>query len=138
MSTRLRHTLTGVVSIALTCILGLGSRQYAAELPRFVGLYAGDALWALALFLVLRLILPGQATGRVAALAYVLSVLVEISQVYHAPWIDSIRQTRLGGLILGFGFLWSDLACYAVGVGMGLILEACLTRLQRRWTNLPT
>ncbi len=45
-----------------------------------------------------------------------LTVTVELSQLYHAPWIDSIRQTTLGGLILGFGFLWSDLACYALGV----------------------
>ena len=45
----------------------------------------------------------------------ILSIAVELSQLYHAPWIDSIRQTTLGGLILGFGFLWSDLACYAVG-----------------------
>ena len=26
-------------------------------------------------------------------------------------------------LVLGFGFLWSDLACYAVGVGLGVIVE---------------
>ena len=51
------------------------------------------------------------------------SVAIELSQLYHAPWIDSIRQTTLGGLILGFGFLWSDLACYAAGVGVGIILE---------------
>jgi hypothetical protein len=52
-----------------------------------------------------------------------LSVGVELSQLYHAPWIDSIRQTTLGGLILGFGFLWTDLACYAFGVGLGVLLE---------------
>ena len=45
------------------------------------------------------------------------------SVLYHTPWIDSIRQTTLGGLILGFGFLWSDLACYAVGVGFGVVME---------------
>ena len=47
--------------------------------------------------------------------------------MYHAPWIDSIRRTTLGGLVLGFGFVWSDLACYAVGVGLGILIElACL------------
>ena len=24
---------------------------------------------------------------------------------------------------LGFGFLWSDLVCYAAGVGLGVVLE---------------
>ena len=51
------------------------------------------------------------------------SVAVEVSQLYHAPWIDSIRHTTLGGLILGFDFLWSDLVCYAVGVGLGVLVD---------------
>ena len=51
-----------------------------------------------------------------------MSVAVEISQLYHAPWIDSIRQTTLAALILGFGFLWSDLVCYAAGVSLGILI----------------
>ena len=43
--------------------------------------------------------------------------------VIPPPWIDSIRHTTLGGLVLGFGFLWSDLACYAAGVGLGVTIE---------------
>ena len=50
-------------------------------------------------------------------------MLVEVSQLYKAPWIDSIRRTTLGGLVLGYDFVWSDLACYAVGVGLGVAVE---------------
>ncbi len=69
------------------------------------------------------------------------AVAIEISQLYHDPWIDAIRQTTLGGLILGFGFLWSDLACYAVGVGLGVMIEIGLNALKQqdighRW-SLP-
>ena len=46
-----------------------------------------------------------------------------MNQLYHAPWIDSIRHTTLGGLILGFDFVASDLACYVVGVGLGVIIK---------------
>jgi hypothetical protein len=59
----------------------------------------------------------------------VLAASVEVSQLYHAPWIDAIRQTRLGGWVLGFGFLWSDLACYAVGIATGAVAELGLSRL---------
>ncbi|MCY7330065.1 MAG: DUF2809 domain-containing protein [Saprospiraceae bacterium] len=38
-----------------------------------------------------------------------------MGQLYHAPWMDGLRVTRLGGLILGFGCLWSDLGCYTLG-----------------------
>ena len=61
---------------------------------------------------------------RVACvLALVFSYLIEISQLYHAPWIDAIRATALGGLVLGFGFLWSDILCYTVGVLLGIIVD---------------
>jgi hypothetical protein len=43
--------------------------------------------------------------------------------LYHANWIDTIRKTTLGGLILGYGFLWSDLLAYAIGIAAGVIIE---------------
>ena len=118
-----RNPLVQLALIALVAALGIGSRRYSNALPGFIAAYAGDTLWALAAFLGFGLILPRQSTRTIALLAMTLSVAVELSQLYHAPWIDSIRQTTLGGLILGFGFLWSDLACYAAGVGIGVILE---------------
>lgn len=60
---------------------------------------------------------------QIFVLAIGLCFLIEISQIYHAPFIDSIRQTRVGGLVLGFGFLWSDLVAYSVGGLVGLALE---------------
>jgi Protein of unknown function (DUF2809) len=112
-----------IILIALACILGIGSRSYSQVLPGFIAAFAGDTLWALAAFLGIGLILPRASTWTIACLAMSFSVAVELSQLYHAPWIDSIRHTKLGGLTLGFGFLWSDLACYAVGVGIGVIVE---------------
>ena len=92
-------------------------------LPGFIAAYAGDTFWAFAAFLGIGLILPRASTRTVAMLAMAFSVAVELGQLYHARWIDSIRQTTLGGLILGFGFLWSDLVCYTLGVGLGVLIE---------------
>jgi len=124
-----RPPLLHVALIVLVAILGIGSRRYAHALPEIIAAYAGDTLWALAAFLAIGLLLPRASTVRVAALAMALSVAVELSQLYHADWIDSIRQTTLGGLILGFGFVWSDLACYAVGVGLGVCGEMLFRRV---------
>ncbi len=63
------------------------------------------------------------STVYIACLALLFSFSIEISQLYHATWIDSLRATKLGGLILGYGFLWSDLVCYSIGIGVGLLLE---------------
>lgn len=75
------------------------------------------------LFLLVSTLLAGSSVLMRAAISLVLAFLVEISQLYHAPWIDSIRQTTLGGLVLGFGFLWTDLVCYSVGIAIGSLTE---------------
>src|SRR5208337_1413384 len=118
---RRRNPVIWLAMIALACLLGIGSRRYAHALPGFIAVYAGDTFWALAASLSFGLILPRASTRTVAMLAMAFSVAVELSQLYHAPWIDSIRHTTIGGLILGFGFLWSDLACYSLGVGLGAV-----------------
>jgi hypothetical protein len=112
-----------MVLIAVVVAFGLASRRFGRTLPAFVAAYAGDTLWSLAAFLFIGIVLPRAPTRTVAVLAMALSSAVEVSQLYHAPWIDSIRHTTMGGLVLGFGFLWSDLACYAVGVGLGVSAE---------------
>ena len=59
-------------------------------------------------------------------IALAFSYLIEVSQLYHAPWIDAIRATTLGALVLGFGFLWSDIACYTVGIILGIVVDSLL------------
>lgn len=107
----------------LTVALGLASRRFGAMLPGWVATYAGDVLWALLVFWVMRVWRPqggrGWAAGRALGFAY----LVEISQCYHPAWLQTLRRSPLGGLLLGHGFLWSDLLCYTGGVLLGVALE---------------
>jgi hypothetical protein len=62
---------------------------------------------------------------------------IELSQMYHAPWIDDLRHTRAGGLVLGYGFLWSDLLCYTLGVTLGLLFEIALGKRHARKQRDP-
>lgn len=112
----------------VTVILGLSSRQWPGALPPFVAAYAGDTLWAAMVFWGLALVQPRRSTATLAMAALAIAVAVEVSQLSHAGWLVALRGTRLGGLVLGYGFLWSDLACYAVGVGMVATLDLVLQR----------
>ncbi len=103
--------------------LGLASRCYGASLPPVLAEYAGDTLWALLVFLAVSTLRPNAWLPFRGATPLGLAFLVELSQLYHAPWLDGIRATTIGGLVLGFGFLWTDLVCYAVGVGIGILLD---------------
>ena len=74
-------------------------------------------------FIGLGLLFPRLPTGATAALALTISFLVETSQLYHSPWIDAIRSTRLGPLVLGSVFNWPDFPAYTLGVLIGVTLE---------------
>jgi len=111
------------VGSCLVVALGMASRGYASVLPVFVARYAGDTLWAVMMFGVVGLLAAHWSSFRVAIATLVVCYAIEVSQLYHAPCIDTSRRTPVGGLVLGSGFLWSDIICYTVGVAFCAGLE---------------
>jgi hypothetical protein len=106
----------------------LASRAEALALPAFVAKYAGDALWALLIFLGVAFWLPARRTATVAGLAVVVCCAVEFSQRYHAAWIDAVRRTWFGRVALGDTFAWGDIAAYLVGIVSGGVIEWAVYR----------
>lgn len=115
------------VGYALWVLLVIGAgllwRSGVLPLSDFFAKYGGDALWALVAFLGCGFVFPRAATWRVAAMALGFAWAVEFSQLYHAGWIDDIRRTRLGHLVLGFTFNAPDLLAYAAGIAAGAAAE---------------
>lgn len=124
---RLCFAAAAMVAIAL----GLATRMEPARFPDWIAIYGGDALWASTASLIAGILLPGMPTARRSAGAFAFAVAIECSQLYHAPWIDSIRATTPGALVLGSGFLWSDIACYAAGVVLVAVAESAARRASR-------
>lgn len=117
-----RNRILYLILTIITIILGLLSRK-VQELPLIISAYSGDILWALMVFFLFTFLFNKKPTIFILIISIIFSYAIEVSQLYHAPWIDSIRATTLGGLILGFGFLWSDLVCYTVGIIIGAIID---------------
>ncbi len=107
----------------LTVALGLGSRAFGSYLPAFVAEYAGDTLWAAMVYWGIGFLFPSARLSRKASGALLFSYCIEVSQLYQADWINAIRGTTLGALVLGHGFLWSDMVCYTVGVGLAVLID---------------
>jgi hypothetical protein len=118
----MKNRLKFILFTLLLIPIGLATRTYGNE---FMKLYVGDSLWAMMIYFGFRFLFPNQSM-KAFSLALIFCYLIEISQLYHADWIDTIRHNRLGGLILGFGFLWSDLEAYFVGIFCGHWVEKLL------------
>lgn len=127
MNTKRNRLLYAIFTI-IVIILGLSSRKFAFALPELLNDYLGDALWALMIFIGFGFLFPKIETKKLAFISLIFCYGIEMSQLYHAEWIDNIRATTLGGLVLGYGFLWSDLVAYTIGVGVGFIFEFILQR----------
>ncbi|HEY1376020.1 MAG TPA: DUF2809 domain-containing protein [Gemmataceae bacterium] len=118
--------------VGVVVCAGLASRSDALGLPPFLAKYAGDALWALMVFLGVAFLAPARSTAAVAGLAAVVSCAVEVSQLYHAPWLDAVRRTTLGHLALGDTFAWGDIAAYLAGITLGAGAESAAGGMNRR------
>ncbi|PQA59503.1 ribosomal maturation YjgA family protein [Siphonobacter curvatus] len=114
----------------ITISLGLIGRRLA-----FVPLAVGDALWAVAVFWVLHLLNPQAKTSRLALFALLISYAIEFSQLWQASWLVKLRSTLPGKLLLGQGFLYSDLIAYSLGISVVVLIKWYIsTKISKRAT----
>ena len=111
-------------AIILLIPVGLLSRRVAA-LPDA----CGDALWSMMVFCCWRIVLARKKPITIAAAALLTAFAVEFSQLVRYDWLDSFRSTFIGHMMLGQGFLWTDLVADAVGVAVMFLLAFMARKL---------
>ncbi len=71
-------------------------------------------------YFIVRFLFIKQSLKWVIIVALLFCYGIEFSQLYQAVWINNIRHTVLGGLVLGEKFLWGDMLSYTIGIGIGV------------------
>lgn len=118
ITSRLRY----FAAVIATMFIGLLSRRYT-EGGDFIHDYVGDAIWAGMIYLGCRFLRPSAPIKHAVVIALVFCYAIEISQLNQSEWLNQWRRTPLGGLILGFGFLWSDFLMYTIGIGAAAFMD---------------
>jgi hypothetical protein len=116
---------TRTLLLAVTVALGLGSRLARTGIG-LLDKSLGDALYAVAAYLVLGLLLPRLPRSRLPMIALGYCAAVELFQLSGIP----ARYAHLAPVrwLLGTTFAWHDLAFYAVGVAGIALVEMLLER----------
>lgn len=109
------------ILIIATIITGLFSRHYTA-----IPLFIGDVLWALMVYFIIRFVFIKGGISHIAIYSLLFCYAIEFSQLYKAPWIEAVRHTLFGRLVLGDNFLWADLLSYTCGIIIGILLDKFL------------
>ena len=107
-----------LIGLALIIVSGLLSRK-VDWLPE----ETGDALWAIMVYCLLRVIFPTARLLYIAIGSLTISYCVEFSQLIRWPWLVEFRSTTVGHLMLGQGFLWSDIVAYTIGIILFYLLN---------------
>ncbi|WP_419096117.1 DUF2809 domain-containing protein [Rossellomorea pakistanensis] len=111
------------IIVVIIILLGLASRKYSPLLPLFAAQHAGDMLWSMMIYFGFRFFLLRTSLLTAIWLSFLLCFGIEFSQLYQEDWINQIRETLLGALVLGKGFLAVDLIRYTAGIIMAATLD---------------
>ncbi|MDO4925230.1 MAG: DUF2809 domain-containing protein [Turicibacter sp.] len=112
---------------SLVMLMGLLSRKFMFIFPKNIAPFIGDMFWAMMVYFGFRFLLPKLSLLKSFNIALIFSFGIEISQLYQSNWINSIRKTTIGGLVLGHGFLWMDLISYTIGIIIAVIIDKALS-----------
>ncbi|NRF91704.1 DUF2809 domain-containing protein [Paenibacillus frigoriresistens] len=112
MNSRIKYFLAIITSV----VLGLSSRTFSGLIPHFITKHAGDVLWASMVYFGFRFIFIKRSLIWAAGTSVIFSFAIEFSQLYQAEWIVEIRNTVIGSLILGRGYVTVDLFRYVIGI----------------------
>lgn len=113
----------------LVIIAGLALRRfgYDLHLPFSVVKYGGSVLWGAMVYFLLACVFARVKSSRIAAIALIAAVCVELFRLIHAPWLDDFRLTTAGALLLGRVFSLWNIVAYAAGIAGACALDALMS-----------
>ncbi len=123
-NTRLRSLLL----VAAAMAIGLAARAnrnepYSNALLTIIAAYSADTLWGIMCYFVLRFLLPQSSMITVAMTTLLVTCSIEFSQLWKPDWLEKLRSIPPIGFLLGRSFVWSDIACLFIGVGLGILID---------------
>lgn len=117
-----------IVALLLAVVTVIAGWVVARVLPDSVGTdIAGDALYAVLIYLLVVMLAPRLRPASVAVIAATFCVAVELFQLTGLPrvWAESFRPIAL---VLGSGFDARDLVVYVVAVALAALLDSVVAR----------
>lgn len=118
-----RQRITYLISVMITILFGLASRNFSHLLSEFVAENAGDILWSMMVYFGFRFLFVRKRLFTAILFSFLFSFGIEFSQLYQADWINQLRGTVVGALVLGKGFLTVDLFRYTTGIVLASVMD---------------
>ncbi len=113
------------VALLLTIIpifvLGLTSKFYPGPGHKWFNNYFGDFLYQIFLILLVTFVWPQASPAWTSLGVFIFNCAIEFLQLWQPPFLQAIRATLFGRLLLGNSFVWDDFLYYGGGCTLGFI-----------------
>jgi len=111
------------LAIAVVVPLGLYSKIYDGPAATWVNNSLGGVLYVIFWSLLFSLLAARYKSWKIAGLVLLITCAIEFLQLWHPPFLESIRSTFLGVTLFGNSFSWLDIAYYFIGslASLGLL-----------------
>lgn len=127
-----RNSLLYFTLLFIIIPVGFASRARPELFSPFLAEYLGDPLWTAMIYFGLCLIFPKTSILKLFFVTLSFCYFIEITQLCQAPWLNAIRSNLIGALILGHGFMWSDIICYTVGALFAAAVDYGIVAISKR------
>ncbi len=107
------------LSIAFIVPFGLVTKFYRGPGQAWLNDAFGGIPYEIFWMLLVAVIWPRLRPGAIALLVFITTCLLEFLQLWQPAWLQAIRGTLPGRLVLGNTFIWSDFPYYAIGCFLG-------------------
>ena len=123
--TRIGYAVAAFIILIAEVLIALSVRD------AFIRPYGGDILVTLLICCVLRVVWPQRYRLPIAGGVLVFAILVEVGQYFGLVYLLGLGHVEFFRIIIGTGFSWWDMLCYAVGCGIFAAVDSGMTARRR-------
>jgi hypothetical protein len=126
-----KYRIAVLISLIIILPLGYLIRFYGTA-PEWLNDSFGSIAYQIFWILLIALFFPNASPVWTAVGVCLASCAIEYLQLWHPPFLQAIRATFPGRLILGNTFTWSDFPSYFIGSFLGWVwMRSCLALYPR-------
>lgn len=120
-----------LISLGTIVPFGLVTKFYGGRGHQWLNDTFGGIPYEIFWILLVAWLWPRQKPLTIALGVFVGTCLLEVLQLWQPIWLQAIRATLPGRLVLGNTFTWSDFPYYAIGCGLGWLWLRALEQQRR-------
>jgi hypothetical protein len=110
--------------------VGLYAKLYEGSGSSWVNNSLAGAFYEIFWCLTVFLLLPRSRPWLIALSVLAVTCILEFTQLWHPPFLESVRATFLGHALIGSEFAWTDFTYYGLGSAAGWLWLCGLTRIR--------